>query len=80
MEWGKTVRYQTSMSIGHKVYNVLCESDFDDGFSVYVNGEFVADVEGLPTREQLEDIIAENSQLELTIKTGFAQSGVFDET
>lgn len=80
MKWAKTVRYQTTLKLGRGVYNVLCESDFDDGYAVYINKEFVTDVETLPSQEELEDIILDNNVLEGTIKTGLAQSGVFDES
>jgi hypothetical protein len=79
MKWAKTVRYQTTAKVGRKVYNVLCESDFDDGFAIYVDKQFVADVDTLPTMEELTDIILENRELEETIKDGLATSGVFDE-
>jgi hypothetical protein len=79
MQWAKTTKYQTTIKVGRKLYNVLCESDFDDGFAVYINRQFVADIEALPTKEELIDIIADNNQLESTIKDGLALSGVFDE-
>lgn len=78
MNWEKTIRYQTNIKIGRRVYNVSCESDIDDGYAVYVNKHFVADVETLPTEEELRDIILDNIEIENTIKGGFVASGTFE--
>lgn len=78
MKWAKTVKYQTTLQVGRILYNVRCESDFDDGFSVYVNNEFVSDVEKLPTEEELVQIISDNLDIESTIKHGLASAGVFE--
>lgn len=77
MKWAKTTRYQSTITIRNKVFNVLCESDFDNGFAVYINGEFLADFEELPTRDQLVNTISEYNTLENTIKDGYAASGVY---
>lgn len=79
MTWGKTIRYKTEVKIGRGRYKVICESDYDDGFSVFVNNVFVADVDTLPTLEELTDIILDNNELETTIKTGLASAGAFNE-
>lgn len=78
MRWDMTERYRTSIRIGFRTYSVICESDFDDGFAVYVNKQFVADVDTLPTEEELLDIISENNMLENNIKEGYAAAGVFE--
>lgn len=79
MKWAKTTRYQTSVHLNGRVYNVLCESDFNDGYTLYINRQLITDIETLPTLDELTDIIADNTQIENTIKEGFLAAGVFSE-
>jgi hypothetical protein len=78
MKWNKTERYQTSVRVGFRTYIVVCEKDFDNGFAVYVDRNFVADVDTLPTEEELKEIILDNNMLESNIKEGYASAGVFE--
>ena len=77
MKWKKVIRYTTEIKIGRYVYPVVCESDIDDGFAVYVRNEFIADVDALPCEEELRRTIKEYIEIEGHIKTGLAQSGAF---
>jgi hypothetical protein len=78
MTWSKTILYQTTIKVAHRSYAVCCEQDRDGGFAVYVNKNFLADVESLPSEEELTTIIADNTILENTIKTGLLAAGAFE--
>lgn len=80
MNWAKTIRYQTNIKVGRYTYPVKCEQDFDGGYSVYVKGRLVADVDSLPTEEELEEIISDNIKIEGSIKESYLAQGVFDGT
>lgn len=62
MKWYKTVRHQAILSIDGEVFNILCEDD--DGIALSINGEYVRDVDTIPTYDELIDVIGEYAQLE----------------
>ena len=64
MKWAKSIRYQTVVQINGKVHNLTCLQDFDEGYSLYSNGEYIADVDELPTKEEAINLISEYTVLE----------------
>lgn len=64
MKWAKSIRYQASVQIDGKIENILCVQELDDDFSVYSNGDFIANVDNLPEREELVNLISEYKVLE----------------
>lgn len=62
MKWEKIVRYQTVVAINRKVYQVSCICQ--DEYSIYVDGEYAQDLDHLPSKEELEQLIKEKSELD----------------
>ncbi len=64
MKWAKTVRYQATISVDGEIFNIRLEKDFDEDFAVYINSEYIRDVENIPTREELEEMVGDTIELE----------------
>lgn len=62
MKWYKTVRHQAILSIDGETFNVLCEDD--NGIALSINGEYVTDVDTIPTYDELIEFISEYAQIE----------------
>jgi hypothetical protein len=71
MKWAKTTKYQASITIGGKVFNVICERDLDDCLTLTVNGEYLCDLEALPTYEELVEQIEQQLILEEAVDISF---------
>lgn len=57
MRWAKNVSYISNVMIGLKSYRVTCEED--DGFVVMIDGEYIKDMDRLPTYEEVREMIQE---------------------
>lgn len=63
MTWGKTTRFQRGVLVNGRVYNVLCESDEDGVYALYLNKEYLRDVDSLPTQAELKKYIREQNKI-----------------
>lgn len=63
MRWARTVRHQVTIVVSDEVFNAICESDFDDDMVLIINGEYIADVQALPTYEELVEYIDQMTTL-----------------
>ena len=71
MRWAKTTKYQASVMINLKAYNIVCEGEADEDYALSVNGEYIRYVSALPEYEELVQIIDEELMLEEEANIGF---------
>jgi hypothetical protein len=71
MRWAKTTKYQASVMINLKAYNIVCEGEAGEDYALSVNGEYIRDVSALPEYEELVQIIDEELMLEEEANIGF---------
>lgn len=64
MRWAKTIKYQASVMIDLKAYNIVCEGEANEDFAVSINGEYICDVSTLPTYEELLEMVSEQAAIE----------------
>lgn len=72
MKWAKTVRYQTSIVVSGTVYNVRGVDD-GDGIAITMNGDYVCEVDNLPTHDELVNFIETYLELESRARQSFLQ-------
>lgn len=53
MKWETTTKHQTNIEIDGRLFNIVCESDPMMGFSLVIDGEYICDLEELPTHDDL---------------------------
>lgn len=53
MKWATTTKYQTSVEVDGRDFYIVCESDPMMGFSLVIDGEYICDLEELPTYNEL---------------------------
>lgn len=59
MRW--TTQHVSTILIGLTPYRVVAEED--DGIALYINNEYVKDVDGLPTYEELVELVEEQDKV-----------------
>ena len=64
MKWAKTTHYRTSIIVQEKLFDVKVEMDDDNNSVVYVNREYAGETNGLPSQEELVEIISEIIELD----------------
>lgn len=64
MRWAKSVRYQANVVYEGIVYNIRCDSDFDEDLTLSIDGEYICDVDKLPSFEDVKDYIDQKITLE----------------
>jgi len=63
MEWATTTKHQANISVEGKLFNIICESDLDDNLALIINGEYICDVDKLPTHTELLEYIDQQETL-----------------
>lgn len=71
MRWAKTTKYQASVMINLKAYNILCEGDIDEDYALSINGEYIKDVSTLPDYEEIVQIVSEEIELEDAARSAY---------
>lgn len=59
MRW--TIQHVSTILIGLTPYRVVAEED--DGVALYINNEYVKDVDELPTYEELVELVEEQNRV-----------------
>lgn len=60
MRW--TIQHVSTILIGLTPYRVVAEED--DGIALYINNEYVKDVDELPTYEELVELVEEQNRVD----------------
>lgn len=76
MRWAKSVRYQSSISYQDEVYNIICDRDEYDDIALSINGEYVCDLNELPTQEELEGYVDDYVTIETMARQSFHKRSV----
>lgn len=73
MEWETTTKSQTNINVNGKVFNIICETDPDGDLALIINGEYICDVDELPTHEELIEYVNQQTTLNEMANMAFAR-------
>lgn len=75
MRWTKTITHQTSVEIDGKYHVVTCEEDNEE-FALFIDGEYICDVDKLPTKDEIAEQINQQNILEDEANMIFAKGRI----
>lgn len=62
MKYITTTRHQVALSVDGEVFNIVVEDD--NGLALYINKDYVKDVDELPNSDELIQVVREYAELE----------------
>lgn len=75
MRWATVTKHSTQIEHEDKVFNILCIDDAG-AHCLYINGDYVADIDKLPSRDELIGFIEEFTQLNRLSRDSFSGIGL----
>lgn len=64
MRWAKTIKYQVSLMVDFRAFNIVCEAGDGEDYALSINGEYIRDLPSLPTYEELKEEINQQESIE----------------
>ena len=71
MRWAKTTKYQASLMVDFKAFSIVCEGGEGEDYALSINGEYIRDVQTLPTYEELVEEINQQESIEEMTRVAF---------
>lgn len=70
MKWAKTTKYQATLSVDGIIHNVVLE--YDDSYALFVNRQYIMDLEYMPEYDELVSIIEEQVSIDYAASQAMA--------
>lgn len=71
MQWNKEITFKITIEIDDNSYNIKCVGTDNDGYDIYINGEFMSSEDELPCLSIIEKYIREKIELDNIALEGY---------
>lgn len=74
MNWTITTKHQTTIEVKGRIFDIICETDCDGDIALIIEGEYICDIENLPTYKELLEYIDQQVTLNEMASMSFPRS------